>query len=113
LRRDHDDCLPPTVDLGVLNPQYIETGEERVWEVKGSHVFAEGFARFISRRTPTVVCCLVRKPDPIDIPEVGVTDPRFVDTVEMLFMSYYGEHIVGIPLHLSASGLQRFAARVA
>jgi hypothetical protein len=26
-----------------------------------------------------------------DIPEVGVTDPRFVDTVEMLFMSYYGE----------------------
>jgi hypothetical protein len=70
-------------------------------------------ARFISRRTPTVVYCLVRKPDPIDIPEVGVTDPRFVDTVEMLFMSYYGEHIVGIPLHLSASGLQRFAARVA
>jgi hypothetical protein len=60
-----------------------------------------------------VVYCLVRKPDPIDIPEVGVTDPRFVDTVEMLFMSYYGEHIVGIPLHLSASGLQRFAARVA
>jgi hypothetical protein len=38
-----------------------------------------------------VVYCLVRKPDPIDIPEVGVTDPRFVDTVEMLFMSYYGE----------------------
>jgi hypothetical protein len=35
--------------------------------------------------------CLVRKPDPIDIPEVGGTDPRFVDTVEMLFMSYYGE----------------------
>jgi hypothetical protein len=100
------------VDLGVLNPQYIETGEERVWEdmssPKGSAV-----ARFISRRTPTVVYCLVRKPDPIDIPEVGVTDPRFVDTVEMLFMSYYGEHIVGIPLHLSASGLQRFAARVA
>jgi hypothetical protein len=42
-----------------------------------------------------------------------VTDPRFVDTVEMLFMSYYGEDIVGIPLHLSASGLQRFAARIA
>jgi hypothetical protein len=38
-----------------------------------------------------VVYCLVRKSDPIDIPEVGVTDPRFVDTVEMLFMSYYGE----------------------
>jgi hypothetical protein len=38
-----------------------------------------------------VVYCLVRKPDPTDIPEVGVTDPRFVDTVEMLFMSYYGE----------------------
>ena len=38
-----------------------------------------------------VVYCLVRKPDPIDVPEVGMTDPRFVDTVEMLFMSYYGE----------------------
>jgi hypothetical protein len=38
-----------------------------------------------------VVYCLVRKPDPTDIREVGVTDPRFVDTVEMLFMSYYGE----------------------
>ena len=38
-----------------------------------------------------VVYCLVRKPDPIDMLEVRVTDPRFVDTVEMLFMSYYGE----------------------
>jgi hypothetical protein len=38
-----------------------------------------------------VVYCLVRKPDPTDVPEVSVTDPRFVDTVEMLFMSYYGE----------------------
>jgi hypothetical protein len=38
-----------------------------------------------------VVYCLVRKPEPIDIPEVGVTDPRFVNTVEMLFMSDYGE----------------------
>jgi hypothetical protein len=38
-----------------------------------------------------VVYCLVKKPEPTDIPEVGVTDPRFVDTVEMLFMSYYGE----------------------
>jgi hypothetical protein len=38
-----------------------------------------------------VVYCLIRKSDPIDIPEVGVTDPRFVDTVEMLFMSFYGE----------------------
>ena len=38
-----------------------------------------------------VVYCLVRKPDPADMLEVGVTDPRFVDTVEMLFMSYYGE----------------------
>ena len=95
MRRDHDDCLPPTVDLGVLNPQYIETGEERVWEVKGSHVFAEGFGGrkvyFTEDADIKVVYCLVRKPDPIDIPEVGVTDPRFVDTVEMLFMSYYGE----------------------
>jgi hypothetical protein len=40
-----------------------------------------------------VVYCLVRKPDPTDMPEVGVTDPRFVDTIEMLFMSYYGEPI--------------------
>lgn len=38
-----------------------------------------------------VVYCLVRKPDPTDTLEVGVADPRFVDTVEMLFMSYYGE----------------------
>jgi hypothetical protein len=38
-----------------------------------------------------VVYCLVRKPEPTDGLEVGVTDPRFVDTVEMLFMSYYGE----------------------
>jgi hypothetical protein len=38
-----------------------------------------------------VVYCLVRRPDPTDMSEVGVTDPRFVDTVEMLFMSYYGE----------------------
>jgi hypothetical protein len=38
-----------------------------------------------------VVYCLVRKPDPTDMLEVAVTDPRFVDTVEMLFMSYYGE----------------------
>jgi hypothetical protein len=28
---------------------------------------------------------------PDDVPEVGMTDRRFVDTVEMLFMSYYGE----------------------
>jgi hypothetical protein len=38
-----------------------------------------------------VVYCLVRKPDPTAMLEVGVTDPRFVDTVELLFMSYYGE----------------------
>jgi hypothetical protein len=38
-----------------------------------------------------VVYCLVRKPYPTDMLEVGVTDPRFLDTVEMLFMSYYGE----------------------
>jgi hypothetical protein len=38
-----------------------------------------------------VIYCLVTKSDPTDMPEVGVTDPRFVDTVEMLFMSYYGE----------------------
>lgn len=38
-----------------------------------------------------VVYCLVRKPDPTDVREVGVTDPRFVDGVELLFMSYYGE----------------------
>ena len=38
-----------------------------------------------------VVYCLVRKPDPTEMPEVRVTDPRFVDTVELLFMSYYGE----------------------
>jgi hypothetical protein len=38
-----------------------------------------------------VVYCLVRKQDPIDTPEVGVTDPRFIDTVEMLFTSCYGE----------------------
>ena len=33
----------------------------------------------------------MKKPEPTDIPEVGVTDPRFVYTVEMLFMSYDGE----------------------
>jgi hypothetical protein len=38
-----------------------------------------------------VLYCLVRKPDSTDTSEVGVTDPRFVDTVAMLFMSYYGE----------------------
>jgi hypothetical protein len=38
-----------------------------------------------------VAYCLVRKPDPTDMLEVGVTDPRFVNTVELLFMSYYGE----------------------
>jgi hypothetical protein len=38
-----------------------------------------------------VVYCLVRKPDPTAMLEVGVTDPRFVDTVELLFMSHYGE----------------------
>jgi hypothetical protein len=31
-----------------------------------------------------VVYCLVKKPDPLDTPEVRVTDPRFVDTIEML-----------------------------
>jgi len=40
-----------------------------------------------------VVYCLVRKPDLTDTPDVGPTDPRFVDTVEMLFMSYYGEPV--------------------
>lgn len=38
-----------------------------------------------------VVYCLVRQPDSTDMPEVGVTYPQFVDTVEMIFMSYYGE----------------------
>ena len=38
-----------------------------------------------------VVYCVVRAPDPTDMPEVEVADPQFVDTVELLFMSYYGE----------------------
>ncbi len=38
-----------------------------------------------------VVYCLVQKPDNAGLPEVDTTDPMFVDTVELLFMSYYGE----------------------
>ena len=56
-----------------------------------SNVFGGRKVYFTEDPDIKVVYCLVRKPDPIDIPEVGVTDPRFVDTVEMLFMSYYGE----------------------
>jgi hypothetical protein len=38
-----------------------------------------------------VVYCLVQKPDNEGLPEVDITDPGFVYTVELLFMSYYGE----------------------
>ena len=38
-----------------------------------------------------VAYCLVQKPDGADLPELAVTDPRFVFTVELLFLSYYGE----------------------
>jgi hypothetical protein len=56
-----------------------------------SNVFGGRKVYFTEDPDIQVVYCLVRKPDPTDIPEVGVTDPRFVHTVEMLFMSYYGE----------------------
>jgi hypothetical protein len=56
-----------------------------------NNVFGSRKVYFTEDPDIKVVYCLVRKPDPIDIPEVGVTDPRFVDTVEMLFMPYYGE----------------------
>ena len=38
-----------------------------------------------------VAYCLVQKPDNAGMAEVDVADPRFVYTVELLFMSYYGE----------------------
>jgi hypothetical protein len=38
-----------------------------------------------------VVYCLVQKPDNAGLAEVDISDPRFVNTVELLFMSYYGE----------------------
>jgi len=38
-----------------------------------------------------VVYCLVQKPDNAGLAEVDISDPRFVYTVELLFMSYYGE----------------------
>jgi len=56
-----------------------------------NNVFGSRKVYFTQDPAIKVVYCLVRKPDPIDMPEVRVTDPRFVDTVEMLFMSYHGE----------------------
>ena len=56
-----------------------------------SNVFGGRRVYFTEDPDIRVVYCLVRKPDPTDMLEVGVTDPRFVNTVELLFMSYYGE----------------------
>jgi hypothetical protein len=60
-------------------------------QLNPNNVFGGRKVYFTEDPDINVVYCLVRKSDPIDIPEVGVTDPRFLDTVEMLFMSYYGE----------------------
>jgi hypothetical protein len=60
-------------------------------QVNRNNVFGGRRVYFTEDPDIKVVYCLVRKPDPTDTPEVGVADPRFVDTVEMLFMSYYGE----------------------
>ena len=38
-----------------------------------------------------VVYCLVQKPGNAGLAEVDIADPTFVYTVELLFMSYYGE----------------------
>ena len=38
-----------------------------------------------------VVYCLVQKPGNAGLAEVDIADPKFVYTVELLFMSYYGE----------------------
>jgi hypothetical protein len=56
-----------------------------------SNVFGGRRVYFTEDPDIQVAYCLVRKPDAGDLPEVAVTDPRFVDTVELLFMSYYGE----------------------
>jgi hypothetical protein len=56
-----------------------------------SNIFGGRRVYFTEDPDIRVVYCLVRKPDPTDMLEVGVTDPRFVNTVELLFMSYYGE----------------------
>ena len=56
-----------------------------------NNVFGSRKVYFTQDPAIKVVYCLVRKPKPMDIPEVGMSDPRFIDTVEMLFMSYYGE----------------------
>ena len=60
-------------------------------QVNRNNVFGGRRVYFTEDPDIKVVYCLVRKPDPTAMLEVGVTDPRFVDTVELLFMSYYGE----------------------
>jgi hypothetical protein len=60
-------------------------------QMQAKNVFEGRKVYFTEDPDIKVVYCLVRKPDPTDKPDVGPTDPRFVDTVEMLFMSYYGE----------------------
>jgi hypothetical protein len=60
-------------------------------QVNRNNVFGGRRVYFTEDPDIKVVYCLARKPDPTDMPEVEVADPRFVDTVELLFMSYYGE----------------------
>ena len=60
-------------------------------QMQAKNVFEGRKVYFTEDPDIKVVYCLVRKPDLTDTPDVGLTDPRFVDTVEMLFMSYYGE----------------------
>jgi hypothetical protein len=60
-------------------------------QVNRNNVFGGRRVYFTEDPDIKVVYCLVLKPDLTDMPEVEVADPRFVDTVELLFMSYYGE----------------------
>src|ERR1700729_939358 len=99
------------------NALAIETGEQRVWEVKGLHVFAEGLP-VVGRKEHL---------DSIDEPRIGHSDlgcvyrvllpHEAIDDFDVGVLREINrataEHIVGIPLHLNASGLQRFAAGVA
>ena len=60
-------------------------------QVNRNNVFGGRRVYFTEDPDIKVVYCLVRTPQPTDMPEVEVSDPPLVDTVELLFMSYYGE----------------------
>ena len=81
---------PAAGDLNGAGREALKAACDQM-QVNRNNVFGGRRVYFTEDPDIKVVYCLVRTPQPTDMPEVEVSDPPLVDTVELLFMSYYGE----------------------